>query len=560
MAAEQTSVLVVGGSLTGLASVVFLAWHGVPVTLVERHPDLLMHPRLRGVSPRTVEAFRQVGLEPAVREASFAPAETFEWVLIRAETLADAQYASPTEEEGDPNPAGTTPCSFGPIDQDQLELLLRARARELGADVRFSTELTSFEQDDDGVRALLRDRRGGEAYEARADYLIAADGGSSPVREHLGIEVEGPGALFHLVTALVDADLTPATRGREVAIAYLQRPQPYTTLMAHDDFGRRWVFSTGYAPDQESLEDFTDERVADMVRAAAGLPDVKVTLRPQIPGTDRKIFGFSIGAQVAREYRRGRVFLVGDAAHLMPPTGGLNGNTGVQDAHNLAWKLAAVLRGDAGPELLHSYHDERHATGHLTMGQAFARFGARMGPGAQVPLLEYSAVSMGYQYRSSAVLGAAEDASPLPQGELAGQPGTRAPHVPIRTRGKEISTIDLYGQDFVLLAGAEADGWLEAARTSAADLGVPVRCYRLGAQDDDGDTGVVGVVGVVGSDGAVGLDGADAGVDIGARHGLRPDGALLVRPDGVVAWRCADAAENPGAELSRVLRAVLARG
>ena len=544
MATERTSVLVVGGSLTGLSSAVFLAWHGVPVTLVERHPDLLMHPRLRGLSPRTVEAYRQVGLEEAIRGESYAKSEAFAWVPVRAETLADEDYVKTAEEEGDANPVGSSPCGFGPIDQDRLEALLRTRARELGADVRFSTELTSFDQDGEGVQARLLDRRTGDTTDLHADYLIAADGWGSPIRTRLGIEVDGPGALFHTMTAIVEADLTPATRGRAVSMAYLQQPQPFTILMAHDDLGRRWVFGTGYSPEHQSLDEFTDERVAAMVRAAAGLPDAKVTVHEQIPGTGRKVFGFSIGAQVARAYRSGRVFLVGDAAHLMPPTGGLNGNTGVQDAQNLAWKLAAVLRGDAGAALLDTYHDERHPTGQLTMGQAYARFGARMGPGAQVPMLDYSAVSMGYQYLSSAVLGAAEDATPVPQEELCGQPGTRAPHLVVRRDGRELSTLDLYGRTFVLLAGPDGQAWCDGARTAAAALGVSLATYRFGADLDP----------VAGGDNGLGVEGASA------RHGLGRSGALLVRPDGVVAWRCAAAPDDAEAEVDQVLRAILARG
>jgi putative polyketide hydroxylase len=527
---DKTPVLVVGGALTGLSGAVFLGTHGVPCVVVERHPDLLIHPRLRGINPRTVELFRQVGLEPAIQAASYVSAEQYAWVPIRAETLADEEYAGIDEEEGD-TPESASPSAFGPIDQDKLEILLRDRARELGADVRFNTELMSFEQDDTGVTAVLRDRRTCTERTLRADYLIAADGVNSSIRRRLGIDIDGPGVLYHTITAMVEADLTPALRGRRVDIAYLQRPRPYTVLMAHDAVGQHWVFATGYDPERESTEDYTDERVAAMVRAASGLPDVEVRLRPQIPGTDLKVLGFSIGAQVARQYRAGRVFLAGDAARINPPTGGLGGNTGIQDAHNLGWKLAAVLRGQAGPALLDTYHDERHPTGLLTMQQAFARFGSRMGPGAEVPLLDYGAVAMGYQYRSSAVLGASEDISPLPPEELAGQPGTRAPHVPITLGGREISTIDLYGRHFVLLAGEGGAAWVSAAERVGKQLDIPLDAYRFGME-------------LAGAEGA---------------HGIGTDGALLVRPDGFVAWRTEAAAEDPERRLEQALARLLCR-
>ena len=529
---EQAPVLVVGGALTGLSSAVFLGVHGVPCVVVERHPDLLIHPRLRGINPRTVELFRQAGLEPAIQAASYVSGEQYAWVPIRAETLADEEYAGIDEAEGDTSDSAS-PSSFGPIDQDKLEILLRDRARELGADVRFATELMSFEQDDTGVTAVLRDRRTGTERTLRADYLIAADGWNSPIRRHLGVEVDGPGVLYHTITAMVEADLSPALRGRRVDIAYLQRPQPYTVLMAHDAAGQQWVFATVYDPGRESIEDYTDDRVAGMVRAAAGLPDAEVRLRPQIPGTGLKVLGFSIGAQLARRYRVGRVFLAGDAARINPPTGGLGGNTGIQDAHNLGWKLAAVLGGQAGPELLDTYHEERRPTGLLTMQQALARFGSRMGPGAETPLIDHGAVAMGYQYRSSAVLGASEDGSPLLPEKLAGQPGTRAPHVAITLGGRELSTIDLYGRRFVLLAGTGGAAWISAAERVRRQLGIPLDAYRFGVE-------------LAGAGGA-------------AAHGIGTDGALLVRPDGFVGWRTETADEDPELTLERVLFYLLCR-
>jgi putative polyketide hydroxylase len=538
--AEETPVLVVGGALTGLSSAVFLGAQGVRCLLVERHPDLLIHPRLRGVTPRAVEALRQVGLEPAIRRASFATGEGYTWVPVRADTLAGEHQVAEEPQEDD-QAGEASPAAFAPIDQDRLEVLLRGRAEEFGADVRFSTELLSFEEDAEGVTALLRDRRDGAERTVRAGWLVAADGANSPVRERLGIGTDGPGVLFHTVTAMIEADLAPALRGRRVSIAYLQRPRPFTILMAHDEAGRRWVFATGYDPAHgESVEDFTDERCVEMVRAAAGLPDVAVRLRPQIPGTDLKVLGFSVGARVARAYRGGRVFLVGDAAKIVPPTGGLGGSTGILDAHNLAWKLAAVLRGQAGPGLLDTYHAERHPVGLLTMQQALARFGARMAPGGgeAPPIIDYSAVAFGYQYRSAAVLGAAEDgAPPLLPGQLRGQPGTRAPHLPLAGDGGPRSTIDLYGRGFVLLAGPDGGAWAKAADAASQRLGVPLDAYRFG----------------VDLEAAGGADGA-------AAHGLTAAGALLVRPDGFVAWRSREAAADAGAALEAAVAAVLGRG
>jgi putative polyketide hydroxylase len=535
---ERIPVLIVGGGLVGLSTAVFLAWHDVPCLLVERHPDLLIHPRARGFTPRTVELYRQVGLEPAIRAAGYASSGQFEWVAVRAETLSSEEYLT-AEEQGDGGGFGdASPSPFAPIDQDKLEVLLRGRAEELGAEVRFSTELASFEQDDTGVTAVLRNRQSGVERTMLADYLIATDGYASPVRRRLGVGTSGPGPFFHTISLMIEADLRAALRGRRVSIAYLQQPSPGTVLMAHDDIGRRWVFGTGYAPERgESVDDYTDERCTRLVRAAAGLPDAEVVIRPQIPGTDLKVLGFPIGAQVAQQYSLGRVFLAGDAAHIVPPTGGLGANTGIQDAHNLAWKLAAVLHGQAGPELLDTYHTERHPVGLFTMQQALARWQARVGTGGGAegqPLVDYAAVTFGYQYRSSAVLGTPEDsASALLPEELTGQPGTRAPHVRVTLGDREISTIDLYGRRFVLLAGGNGTAWVSAAERVAQRLGVPLDAYRFGVE--------------LGSAGGA------------AKHGIGTDGALLVRPDGFVAWRTEAATEDPERKLEQALSRLLCR-
>jgi putative polyketide hydroxylase len=221
--------------------------------------------------------------------------------------------------------SAASPSAFGPIDQDRLEVLLRAEAHKRGADLYFSTELDWFDQDDAGVTAVLDDRAVGQQQTVRADYLIAGHGNHSPVRQRLGIGVDGPVQLLTTITAIVEADLTPALRGRKVSIAYLQQPQPFTILMAHDDQGRRWVFSTGYDPRHAWPEDFTDDRVVELVRAAADLPEMALALRPQIPAPTSR--SWSSHRRPPRRPLPGRVFLVGDGAHAWPPTGGLGANT-----------------------------------------------------------------------------------------------------------------------------------------------------------------------------------------------------------------------------------------
>jgi putative polyketide hydroxylase len=533
---NHTPVLIAGGGITGLSTALFLAHHGVSALLVERHPDLLIHPRARGFTPRTMELYRQVGLESAIHTHSYASGEGFDWVAIQADTVAGPDWVRATEPPEDDASSDASPSSFAAIDQDKLEILVRARAEESGADIRFSTELISFEQDDDGITAQLKDRRSGAESTVRARYLVGADGFSSPVRKQLGVGTDGPGPFFQTLTAMVDADLRPALGGRRLNIAYLQQPRPGTIIMAHDEAGLHWVFGTGYAPERgESLQDYPDGRIVELVRAAVGMPDLAVTLRPQIPGTDLKVLGFPIGAYVAAHYRVGRAFLVGDAAHIVPPTGGLGANTGIQDAHNLAWKLAAVLAGRAGDGLLDSYHAERHAVGLLTMQQALARWQARIGVGSTgngaAALVDYGSLTFGYRYRSAAVLDAADGATVKPS-ELAGQPGTRAPHLELGVGGRASSTLDLFGKEWVLLAG-EGANWSADTQAIARRLDVPLRAYRFGVDLD-----------------------APA---VAQRYRIAADGAVLVRPDGFVAWRIQNGEPQPAAAFERALRRVLSR-
>ncbi|MFP8962247.1 FAD-dependent oxidoreductase [Streptomyces nanhaiensis] len=536
----RVPVLIVGGSLTGLSASLFLGRLGVRHTLVERHAGTSIHPRGRGNNVRTMELFRVAGAEPAIRRAASVLAGNHG--ILQTPTLV-GEAGEWLFREIDPGGglARFSPSSWCLCSQNDLEPVLLEHARDLGGDLRFSTELTSFDPDPEGVTAVVVNRDTGERTTVRADYLVAADGPRSPVRESLGIGHSGAGDLFHNVSVTFRSRrLAEVVGERRFIVCYLTTPGADGALLPVDN-RERWVFHAPWHPERgETLEEFTDERCAQHIRRAVGVADLDVEITGRAP--------WHAAERVARRYAVGRVLLAGDSAHEMPPTGAFGSNTGIQDAHNLAWKLAAVLGGWAGPGLLETYDTERRPVARATSERASARSVEHSHPG-YVPVPGAGGgraggilgVVLGYRYPRGAVVGADPQAPPVP-GELrlTGEPGSRAPHMWLRREGERISTLDLYERSPVLLAGAgAAAGWHEAAGRVAEKLSVPLVAYRIGAGAD---------ADLVPEDGA----------DWARVHGTEPGGAVLVRPDGFVAWRSAGPVPDPEAALRSALSAVLA--
>jgi hypothetical protein len=250
---------------------------------------------------------------------------------------------------------------------------------------------------------------------------------------------------------------------------------------------------------------------------------------------------WTAAAAHAARFRDGRVFLVGDAAHVMPPTGGFGGNTGVADAHNLAWKLAMVLGGTAGRGLLDTYDPERRPVCDLIVEQAYTRYVLRVDPSLPrdglAPPLDDPSLELGTVYRSAGVLAEDADTTPADPRKPAGQLGARAPHLPVLLDGVPASVHDVLGRDFVLLAGPDGGAWWRAAEQAGTALGVPLAAHR------------------VGPDGTL----VDSGGTFPAAYGIGRDGAVLVRPDGVLAWRSASAPSDVGAAIQDAMRRLLFR-
>ncbi|MEV5985390.1 FAD-dependent oxidoreductase [Streptomyces sp. NPDC052051] len=549
MSDEHKQVLVVGGGMAGLSATVFLAWHGVSTLVVERHAETLLHPRARGINPRSVELLRQVGLEPELQANRAMGAVATEQAnqMLRAETLASEEYVVDELSPGDMR--GVSPCAWCAIDQDRLEIVLSKRAAELGADIRFGTEVVGFDQDADRVTAVLRDLASGNEQTVTADYLVGADGWRSGVRERLGVEFAGPGVLMETLSVVFEADLAPVLRGRQPGLAFLSRPSEKTIVFPHDG-DRAWVFGMPYySADETPLESVSEDQVLRWIREAVGVPDLDVSLKVQIPQTGAKLLSFPIGGYTADRFCEGRVFLAGDAARMVPPSGAFGGSSGIADAHNLAWKLACVLRGEANEELLETYDAERRQVSLFTLEQAMARMAGRGDadhPGESESAVEvdgtvihpYWSVIFGYRYRSAAVLGCdPTDREPVfaPR-NLRGQPGSRAPHLPLVHDGREISALDLYGAGWVLLAGEQGADWIAASRSEAARRGLRLTAHHVGGDLQDPTGGWP------------------------ERYGVGADGAVLVRPDGFVAWRSVGLPLEPAAALDRALTSLLRLG
>jgi 2-polyprenyl-6-methoxyphenol hydroxylase-like FAD-dependent oxidoreductase len=472
---KAAPVLVVGGSLVGLSTALFLSFHGVEVVLVEPHLTSHRHPRAVGFTTRTLEILNLAGIElpPIPRGFSLRRARV---ESLEGRWFEDAGWTPKPQMKGE-----WSPFLGAGIPQDQLEPKLRDAARQRGADLRLGTELVRFEEDGHGVAVWLKERTG-RAYELYASYVVGCDGNRSAVREALGIPRKGPGALQTMRSVLFRAPIDHYLE-KEIHQFEIDQPDLQAFLTTYND--GRWVLM--FKDDAER----TETQMVTAIKQAIG-KDVPI----EIITRGR----WDLSALVATQFSKGRVFLAGDAAHTLPPTrGGYGANTGIHDAHNLSWKIAAVLRGEMGPELLDTYDLERRPAAWTRLEQTFARpdYAAHArGFADGVTVLDEVAVELGQLYRNLANDPALPEAARPDQWK--GQPGTRAPHVWLPDAAdseRRVSTLDWFGRGWVLVVAGGS--WV-------ADAGVHI---------------------------------VRAPERVRESFGLAPEGACLVRPDGVIAWR-----------------------
>lgn len=537
MTQEYVPVLIVGAGGAGLSMSLLLLQQGIHSTLIERRADISIYPRARNLNFRTLEVLRGLGLAAEVRRVGTSISQGIlkETLASEQEHIIDFSAVLELSEATSPDPFGWH-CP-----QSRLEPVLLAAAQQRGGDVRYNTELVSFTQDEQGVTATLKDLTTAREYVIHADYLIAADGAHSRIREALGIPTQGLGVLpEHFIFVYFRAPWQKLIAGREADGFMIKNADVQGIfLVAKDDLG---MFMITYRPSQgESLEQFTAEHCKDLVQKAIGKPDMTVEVVD--------IARWQPAENVAEQFQQGRVFLVGDAAHTMPAYKGLGVNTAIQSAQNLAWKLAVVLKEQAGQELLTTYQAERHPVGRFAAEQSLTGPSAAMLPKdfhksvlAEEKDLPLFYPIVGYRYRSQGILSedaasAEQEIALLDRQELTGLPGTRVPHVWLEQMGKRISTLDLLDGRFILLAGEDGIEWCEAAATVKDRLKIELAAYCIGPDADL----------------------LDQENEWAARMGVSPEGAVLIRPDGFIAWRTSTTTANPEAVLERVLWHTLCR-
>ena len=576
----EVDVLVVGAGPAGAATSVFLARHGVRALMISRNRGTAETPRAHITNQRTMEALRDAGLEDACKTLASPGSHIEHTFWLRS--MAGEELARTWAWGNDPRRVGdyrdASPCSMCDLPQTKLEPVLVGEAARLGGEVRFGWELQGFTQDAEAVTAEVVDRLSEERLTVRARYMVGADGARSRVVETLGLPLTGMHGLGNVFNVLCDIDLSGHVRHRHGSLyAVIQPGSSYWAPVAVFRMVKPWTqwLVALIVPQAAGKPEPTQKDFEDRIRQSVGDSTLPITILSTSIWTVNDV--------CAERYGEGRVFCMGDAVHRHPPTNGLGSNTCVQDAFNLAWKLALVVQGKAGAGLLESYDAERQPIGRQIVARANKSFLQNnrlwdlLGAGTLAPTApeehaavfdtkagraslreavdafqyEYHAhgVEMDRRYRSKAVVA---DGSPEPAPgpepgrdpelyhQASTRPGSPLPHAWLcrRTPGPSVSTLDVAGKGrFCLLIGHGGEAWRAAAISLAERSGVDLEVVAIGPY----------------------LDWEDPYGRWRSLCEVEEEGCVLVRPDLVVGWRSRTLPKDPGAELGRALSIILDR-
>ncbi|MBV9454851.1 MAG: FAD-dependent monooxygenase [Rubrobacter sp.] len=575
----ETDVLIIGAGPAGLSAALFLSEYGVQNVLLEKYQWMSNTPRAHITNQRTVEIMRDMGLEEAIAEKATPQGlmgdQVFCISLAGEELGRLLTWGNHPSRKADYDLA--SPSKICDLPQDLFEPILLDAAATRGTSVYLNTEYLSLEQDENGVTATVRDRFADDTYQIRTKYLIGADGGRSQVAEDIGLPMEGQMDIAGSMNIVLHADLSKYVLHRPSVLYWVMQPG--------SDIGGigmglvrmvrpwyRWLLLWGYDIN-EPPPDIDEEEAIRIAHNLIGDDTIPIEI------LDISLWGNN--HLYATHYSNGRVFCMGDACHRHPPSNGLGSNTSVQDAYNLAWKLALVLKGKANRTLLETYNDERAPIGRQIVERAnksieefepiFEALGLsatkneeqvrtsmearkedtpeareqRQSLREAIQLKNYEfnthGVELNQRYRSAAIV---SDETPEPVYERDPElyyhpttwPGARLPHCWVGYKERKVSTLDLAGKGrFTLFTGIGGEIWKEAAEEVSARTGVEIASFVIGP----------------------GREVLDLYDDWARLSEVPESGCVLVRPDAHVAWRRQTVAEDCTGELAGVIERIV---